>query len=215
MQGVVQDKNTSNKLPGALVKLYDENNKLIAEAIADKNGFYTFKLEKNKTYKIIATNNLYVPTEEVLTTNDSKNPKENINLKLERFEDKEENIVVENNKLQIKIAPIYFDFDKWDIRPDAALELDNVVSIMKKYPTMVIEIGAHTDFRGDEDYNLMLSDKRAQSVRDYLVSQGISNDNVKSVGYGETQPINNCTKPGICSKESYSLNRRCEFVILN
>ena len=80
---------------------------------------------------------------------------------------------------------------------------------------MVIEIGAHTDCRGPEEYNLNLSHKRAKSVREYLVSQGISNTNVKSVGYGETQPLNKCVKEGICKEEEYNINRRCEFVILN
>lgn len=215
VQGLVQDKNSLALLPGAKVILHNQNNEIIAETNANAEAQYSFEIEKNKTYKLKATQKLYVPYEVSFTTDSKGNIDKNIQLFLERFEDVEEKIVVENDKPQIKIAPIYFDFNKWNIRKDAALELDNVVAIMKKYPSMEIEIGAHTDFRGKEDYNLMLSEKRAQSVREYLVSQGVANDNVKSVGYGETQPINNCTKPGICSKEAYSLNRRCEFVILN
>ena len=86
---------------------------------------------------------------------------------------------------------------------------------MRKYSDMVIEIGAHTDCRGSDEYNLLLSHKRAKSVREYLVSQVISNNNVKSIGYGEMQPLNQCVKEGICKDEEYDINRRCEFVILN
>lgn len=86
---------------------------------------------------------------------------------------------------------------------------------MKKYPAMMIEIGAHTDCRGSDEYNLKLSHKRANAVKEYLVSNGILEKNITSVGYGESQPLNNCTKPGMCKKEAYDMNRRCEFVILN
>jgi outer membrane protein OmpA-like peptidoglycan-associated protein len=80
---------------------------------------------------------------------------------------------------------------------------------------MEIEIGAHTDCRGTEKYNLILSNKRANSVKNYLTSQGIETERVKFVGYGESQPLNNCTKPGMCEESEYDINRRCEFVILN
>jgi outer membrane protein OmpA-like peptidoglycan-associated protein len=86
---------------------------------------------------------------------------------------------------------------------------------MKKYPDMSIEIGAHTDARGSYKYNLELSKKRAISVMDYLISQGILENKLKSVGYGETQPLNNCVEPKMCSEAEYSINRRCEFVLTN
>jgi len=86
---------------------------------------------------------------------------------------------------------------------------------MKKYPSMIIEIGAHTDVRGSDHYNMILSHKRAKSVREYLVKNGISDKNVQSKGYGETQPLNHCVEEGICKEKEYNINRRCEFVILN
>lgn len=213
--GVVQDKTTLDLIPGAQVALYDENNKLIEELIVDNDASYSFELEENKTYKIISKYNSYAPAEEIFITNDDNNPESNVLIQLERFEDKEEKIVVENNKRQIKIAPIFFDFNKWDIRSDAAIELDEVAAIMKKYPTMIIETGSHTDVRGSAEYNLLLSEKRAKSVMDYLISQGVSETNISSKGYGETQPLNKCIRGGICNEDEYAINRRCEFVILN
>jgi len=86
---------------------------------------------------------------------------------------------------------------------------------MKKYPDMAIEIGAHTDARGSDEYNMKLSHKRANSVMDYLISQGISENRLKSEGFGESQPLNGCVKPKMCKEIDYSINRRCEFVITN
>ena len=183
--------------------------------IVGDNATYSFEIENNKNYLIRGTRELYKPYEVEFSTAIEGNADQNITLLLESYEELEEDIIVENGKTKIKINPIYFDFDKWNIRPDAALELNNVVNIMKKYSDMIIEIGAHTDCRGSDDYNLILSHKRAKSVREYLISQGVLNNNVKSVGYGELQPVNHCNKPSICEEREYDINRRCEFVILN
>ena len=192
VQGLVQNKKTMELLPGARVTLLNSNNEVIAETTANNDAFYSLKIDKNTKYKLKATQKLYVPYEIEFTTDSKGNIDKDIQLLLDLFEDTEENIVMENNKTQIKIAPVYFDSNKWNIKKEAALELDNVVAVMKKHPTMEIEIGAHTDCWGKADYNLTLSDKRANSVRAYLVSQGIATERVKSVGYGETQPLNDC-----------------------
>jgi len=214
VNGLVQDKTSMKLLPGAEVSLLNSNGKLIKSVVVDNQGSYNFEVKKGKNYTIKATKNLYIPfqTEFQVTSNTAA---KNLPVLMESFEQAEKNIIAENNKIQIKIKPIYFDFDKWNIRKDAALELANVIAILNKYPSMKIEIGAHTDFRGSAIYNLMLSEKRAKSVKKYLVSQGINSDRITSVGYGETQPVNNCTKVGICDEEGYNKNRRCEFVILH
>ncbi len=118
-------------------------------------------------------------------------------------------------KLLIKINPIYFDFDESFIRPDAAIELDKVVSIMKKYPNIRIDAGSHTDSRGRTSYNQRLSERRAKSTVDYIVSHGISSDRIIYNGYGESQLVNGCSNGVKCSEEEHQLNRRTEFVILN
>ncbi|MBK5209825.1 MAG: OmpA family protein [Flavobacteriaceae bacterium] len=214
VHGFVKNMNTSELLPETLVTLFDGNNNVINEMIVGDDAAYYFEIEKNKNYKIKGSKKLFNPSEIKFSTNEKGNVNKDILLLLESYDDAERAIVTDKDKTQIKINPIYFDFDKSNVRPDAAIELKNVIAIMKKYPAMIVEIGAHADYRGSDSYNLILSEKRAKSVLDYLVNQGISENNIRSVGYGETMPINECTKENICTEEGYSLNRRCEFLIL-
>lgn len=215
IHGLVQDKNSLKLLPNTLVTLFDENKNLISEITVGEDAKYSFDIENNKSYKIRGTLKLYIPSEVSFSSDAKGDINKNIQLLIESYDDAEQNVITESGKTQIKINPIYFDFDKWNIRPDAALELNNVVALMKKHLDMQLEIGAHTDARGSDEYNLKLSHRRAQSVLEYLISQGISENRLKSVGYGETQPLNNCVEPKMCSEDEYSINRRCEFVLTN
>jgi len=215
LNGIVQDKNTLEILPGTVVTLYDGENNHISEVVVGEDAKYSFEILKNSNYKIKGTKKLYITTEIKFKTNSLGNIDKDIFLLLESYDDAEKNIAIESGKAQIKINPIYFDFNKWNIRKDAAIELDSVVVILKKYPEMKIEIGAHTDSRGKDSYNLTLSQKRAKSVRDYFISQGINIDNINFVGYGESQPLNKCLNDVFCTEKEYDINRRCEFVILN
>lgn len=214
IKGVIQDKNSHLLLPETNVTLFDVTNNEVTSTIVGNDAKYSFEIYPNKSYKIKGSKKLYIPSEIPFTTDKNGNIDKDILLTLESYKDAEKMIVEEKGKVQIKIDPIYFDLDKWNIRKDAGLILDNVVTIMKKYPEIKIEVGAHTDYRGKDSYNLQLSDKRARSVKDYLVNKGISEDNIHTKGYGEKQPINNCTKPGVCSEADTSLNRRSEFVII-
>ncbi|MDP3311819.1 OmpA family protein [Lutibacter sp.] len=215
IKGIVQNKNNLEPLPGTLVTLFDGNNVTLNEIIVGNNAAFSFEIERNKNYKLKGSLKLFNPSTIDFSTDSKGNINKNIQLQLESYKDSEKNIVVDKGKTQIKINPIYFDFDKWNIRPDAAKELNNIVAVMKKYPEMVIEIGAHTDSRGSDSYNLELSEKRAKSVREYLVNQGVLNNNVKSIGYGESQLLNRCVNEKPCLKKEHDINRRCEFVILN
>jgi outer membrane protein OmpA-like peptidoglycan-associated protein len=118
----------------------------------------------------------------------------------------------------IDINPIYFDYNKWNIRPDAAVELDRIVAVMKAYPDIEIELGSHTDCRGSKKYNMGLSDKRAKSSATYIVSKGISKDRIYGKGYGESRLVNKCECEGkvksTCSEEEHADNRRTEFIIV-
>ena len=118
----------------------------------------------------------------------------------------------------ISIKPIYFDYNKFDIRPDAAIELDKVVRFLNKYPTVFIELGSHTDCRGSAKANQILSENRAKATNDYLVSKGIPQERITdAIGYGETKLINKCECEGTrivpCTEEEHAMNRRTEFVI--
>lgn len=115
----------------------------------------------------------------------------------------------------IEINPIYFDFDKANIRPDAAVELDKIVKVMNDYPGMVIELGSHTDCRGSDEYNLYLSDRRAKSSAAYIQERIDNSERIYGKGYGETSP--NIPSPNGCntiSEADHQLNRRTEFIIV-
>ena len=115
----------------------------------------------------------------------------------------------------IEINPIYFDFDKANIRPDAAIELDKIVKVMADYPGMVIELGSHTDCRGSDEYNLYLSDRRAKSSAAYIQERIDESERIYGKGFGETTP--NIPSPNGCgtlSEDEHQLNRRTEFIIV-
>ncbi len=114
-----------------------------------------------------------------------------------------------------RLENIFYNFDKWDIREDAKPSLDNLVKIMMEYPVSV-ELGSHTDCRGTGEYNLLLSQRRAESAVQYIISCGISGTRITAKGYGETQLLNrcNCENGSVCSEKEHQYNRRTEFKII-
>ncbi len=109
----------------------------------------------------------------------------------------------------VRLNNVFFDFDKWELRPESFIELNRVVHLLETNPAIEIEMSAHTDNRGADDYNIKLSDQRANSVMEYIVSKGIAASRIISKGYGETKPVvTNDTD------ENRQLNRRVEFTIL-
>ena len=109
------------------------------------------------------------------------------------------------------VGNIYFDFDKATIKPESEPTLNRVVEIMKNYPMLKIEIGSHADARGTDKYNMELSQRRAESTLEYLVNHGIDRSRLTAKGFGESMPLNDCTKPTGCTNEQYAKNRRSEF----
>lgn len=127
--------------------------------------------------------------------------------------------MVEDLAEMIQINPINFDLNKYNIRPDAAIELDKIVEIMNKYPNMIIELGAHTDCRASKAYNMRLSDNRAKASAEYI-RKGITDpDRIYGKGYGESRLLNHCecegTKIVPCSEEEHAVNRRTEFRVIS
>lgn len=118
----------------------------------------------------------------------------------------------------IDIKPIYFDLNKYNIRKDAAIELDKIVKVMLEYPKMVVELGSHTDCRSSYQYNMTLSDNRAKASAAYIVSKGVETERIYGKGYGESKLVNDCAcempKKSTCSEELHQQNRRTEFIII-
>jgi len=114
----------------------------------------------------------------------------------------------------LNLNPIYFDLDKHNVRPDAAIELAKVLAVLEEYPTMKIDIRSHTDSRASHKYNDQLSDRRAKSTREWLIAQGIDASRLTAKGYGERELVNKCADGVKCSEEEHQANRRSEFIIV-
>jgi outer membrane protein OmpA-like peptidoglycan-associated protein len=198
-------------LPQTRVVLYGEDKRPLGGDMVNAQGRVRFTLSPESEYSIIASRNGYFSKSFPYTTK-GKTPDlttliqdvTNISLDTTIFLDQlilEKVTVLEN---------IYYDLAKADIRPDAALELDKLVKILKDNPNIRIELSSHTDSRSGDDYNLALSQVRAQSAVDYLVSQGIAADRLVAKGYGETQlRIQNAQ-----TEEEHQTNRRTEFKVI-
>ena len=119
--------------------------------------------------------------------------------------------MTEGTVLQLK--RIYYNYNDATIRPDARLDLDNLIALLKKYPDMEIELGSHTDSRGKSDYNKNLSQRRADNAVQYLILGGIAPQRVKAVGYGETLLLNRCKDGTRCLQVEHQKNRRTEVKI--
>lgn len=137
------------------------------------------------------------------------------NEKVKQILEQEKDVVRDKDRLIIKTDPIYFDYNMWYIRKESKVVLGRVVALMNKYPGMVIEIGSHTDSRGNAKFNEDLSQKRANSTREFIIQSGINAKRVTAKGYGESVPIVKCKTDEACSEEEHELNRRSEFVIKN
>lgn len=216
VEGMVIDKNSKNLLPGSLVTLFDDAGNVLQDSLIGTKADYLFKIESNKKYIIKGARKAYIPQSIEFSTDSIGKIQHKIILNLESFADAEERVIQnEKGDIQVKLDKIFFDFDKSKIRKDAATTLNVLVDLMKKYPSMEVEVSAHTDARGNDQYNLDLSKRRADSTLEYLVSKGIERNRLKSVGYGEMQPLNKCVEDAICDEAEYDINRRCEFTILN
>ncbi|WP_028872528.1 OmpA family protein [Psychroserpens burtonensis] len=213
LEGEVRDKNSKEILPGSLVTLFNEDGNIVKQIIVGDDAKYKFETEPNKAYKIEGYRSFYIPTLEDINTNEEGKIEFDIELEIESYDDAEDIVVTKTDGyIYIELENIYFDLDEWAIKPKAAKTLDILVNLLKKYPRMEVQLGAHTDSRSSDSYNLVLSNNRAKSTLNYIASRGVDNVRLKSKGFGETQPLVDCDDN--CSEVEHSINRRCEFIIL-
>lgn len=170
----------------------------------DNNGEFVAEIELNKTTELLASKAEYFKSTPIYISSKSVIADTVVQLNIPLTPIPDENV-------ELTLKGILYDLDKYDIRPDAAKVLDSLIIILKNNPTLVIEIASHTDSRADDDYNMKLSLKRAQSCMNYLIAKGIPKARLKAVGYGETRPINDCDD---CTEEEHQQNRRTTFRVL-
>jgi outer membrane protein OmpA-like peptidoglycan-associated protein len=207
LSGKVAVKGKGTPFEGVTIVLIDETNEAKnakVTLLTDKNGQYKIRLRPGTDYIVYGSKEKYFTQSIELTTIGEKYSKDyTANFELEE-------IVIEK---PIVLENIYYDLDKWEIRPDAAKELDKLVKLLNDNPNISIEMGSHTDSRAGDHYNLVLSEKRAKAAVDYLVFRGISPNRLKYKGYGETRLVNRCKNNVVCTEEEHQQNRRTEFKV--
>jgi len=214
LYGTVTDLNTSQILADTKMSLFDSEFKLINTAVTDAAGNYKFEVECGKNYNVRAAKPDYMTKEQKIAI-PKANGRTNLNFALE----KEVCKVAVGDDLGkcFGIKMIYFDLDKYNIRTEAALDLEKILDVMNQNPTMKLDIRSHTDCRATFKYNEVLSDNRAKSTIAWLVKNGIDSSRLTGKGYGESQLVNDCgcepTNKSNCTEEQHQMNRRSEFII--
>jgi len=223
--GVVKDERTDEILPGSTVKSVGSDG-ITVEATANMEGSFRFMLKPGTDYVFIASQPGYLNGKERESTRG-----------LDQSREFDVTIYLASTTQVIELPNIFYDFAKWDLRPESMVSLDNLVETLDDNPNVTIELMSHTDSRGTPADNEELSQKRAQSVVDYLISKGIAADRLQARGYGENQPkvvddkvleqydfleleqiltesfINQLESPELQEK-AHQVNRRTEFRVL-
>ena len=215
IKGIVKDIDTKEVLGQVTLTLSDSDQKEIAKIDNKSNGDYDFGA------KTVNCDDTFVFLR--AQREDYAVVEEQVNIR-EKGTVIEKEILMKTTKKKLQkgddlakifqIKEIKFDLGKYNIRPDAAAELVKIVEAMKDHPTMKIAIRSHTDSRGSDKFNLILSDKRAKATMEWIVSQGIAKNRLTAKGYGETQLVNGCKNGVPCSEEEHQQNRRSEFIIV-
>lgn len=176
IEGIVIDRQTEVVIPKAKVKLIGSDGITLENETAN-NGTFKFMLKPNTDYIFLASKPGYLNTKGRETTKGQPKSKDfRITLELAAIDK------------PIELPNIFYDFAKWDLRPESMVALDRLVEVLNDNPNITIELGSHTDIRDTEEFNLQLSQRRAQSVIDYLISKEIAADRLTAKGYGESQP---------------------------
>jgi outer membrane protein OmpA-like peptidoglycan-associated protein len=212
--GIVTDSKTGNLMPGATVKLLDMGMNMIAEQIVQQDARYSFpeEVECGQVYYLITENGLAYSIAETTFVAPTTSQSVSVDMEIETFS---QDCPPYDLGCLLGLNPIYFDLNKYFIRPDAEIELTKVFNAMIRFPELIIRIESHTDSRSPQSYNLRLSQNRATSTRNWLIQRGIAPTRLSAVGYGESQLINRCADGVPCTEAEHQLNRRSMFIIEN
>lgn len=209
LKGVVTDSINDNPIAKATLVLTQQDGTPIARLTTDENGYYQHSIQRDQYYSLLASHPKYQPKTTLFNSTDlpSRQTELVVNIELGPVMDL---------KVLADLNTIYFDFDRYNIRPDAAKELHKIIDLLTNhYPSMIIRVESHTDSRGSNSYNDRLSIDRANSTYEYLISNGLSKQRVIAhQGYGERRLTNGCSDGVHCEEPDHQLNRRTEFKVI-
>ncbi len=216
VEGKITQKTSENKevpVHGATLSLYSEEDKKLNEAVTKSDGAYSFDVETEKNYTLVAKKeNFFTDRKKITTVGKSKSTganksqqvidlsKQGVNINIKEIILNEEN----------EIPHVLWDYNSAALKTSTIIQINKIIQLLKDNQNIVIEIGSHTDSRGDHSSNILLSQKRADAVRKYLISNDIPTLRVTSMGYGEMKPL---LKNAI-SEDEHARNRRTEFSVI-
>lgn len=200
LEGLISYRKTNEPVPGVNVTLIG-NSGGDEFAVTENTGDFSFDLEADTDYDVKMVKDDYLPINTEITT---KGIEPGV-ISIHEFLD-DSTFVLED---------LYYDFDKWNIRPDAAKILDKLIMILNTYPDMKIELGSHTDCRGSDLYNERLAQRRADSAVKYIIKNGIDKNRIVAKGYGEYRLVNHCSNGVPCSAALHQANRRTEVKVID
>ena len=199
---LVKSATTRKVLENASITILDDTNAIVTTSSSDSRGQQTFDVDCEKVYTFKVSKEGF--EDGIFTMPASQNGSTLVEAYLEPIKP----IITEK---EVILQPIYFEFNKSNITAQGAEELDKLVAVMQEYPDMVIFAKSHTDSRGKDKYNLDLSERRAKSTVQYIISKGIDKTRISGQGFGESELKIQCDK---CTDEEHAQNRRSEFLII-
>ncbi|NHN26543.1 OmpA family protein [Flavobacterium jejuense] len=199
---MVRNATTRKTIESALINVLDDTNSLIATSNSDGTGQQSYEVECEKVYTFKVSKEGF--EDGIFTMPASPNGSALVEAYLEPVKP----IITEK---EVILQPIFFEYDKSNITAQGAEELDKLVVVMNEHPNMVIFAKSHTDSRGKDKYNLDLSERRAKSTVQYIISKGIDKERISGQGFGESELKVQCDK---CTDEEHAQNRRSEFLII-
>lgn len=217
IKGIAKNSN-GIAIPKTFISLLDDKGNILETVTTKDDGAYVFLVASDKNFKLTGKKENYIDGEKMVGTFGKDYIVVADVILLTKQEVVAEKIVVDADLgIIVELNPIYFDYDKFNIRPDAATELDKIVKVMNEYPAMVVDLRSYTDCRATVAYNQVLSDKRAQSSVNYIKQRITKPERISGSGYSETKSVNGCECEGAvvssCSEAEYQKNRRTEFII--
>lgn len=200
---IVKDAKTGAILSEARVAILDDKKNVIETRITAADGQVVYSVDCNRAYTLQVAKDGYESN--VFPVAKTNGGIVNINAELQPID-----VIVTPTEIVLK--EIFFEFNKSNITQEGAFELDKLVQVMKNNDQLVIMVKSHTDNRGSDAYNMNLSDRRAKSTVQYVISKGIDKSRISGKGYGESEPKVDCKEN--CTEEDHAKNRRSEFLII-
>ncbi len=214
INGTVMSRGFDKEIPNATIRVVNEQTGEEQIVSSNMEGKFVACLELGSSFILIGLKDGYKSGQSRISTTQLRNIRSmNAKITLEPMSSevvrkplKEGSVIILND--------IYYDFGKSAIRRGAARDLELIAEMMKKFPSMMIELGAYTDSRGEADFNMQLSLRRAESAKNFLIQRGVSGDRIKTFGYGESRLRNDCVDGMDCSEEQHAYNRRTEIKVI-